>query len=270
MLPTQSPGSAYGFQLTLESQYYLNKSDLRLPMLDVRFERWSSLPAETSWRETSLGPNWTVRVSPDAAVACCCSDPPFSGDRVIHPGLGAVAVVTTLLLGGEAVHAGAVLTPDGAIGLLAERGGGKTTTLGYLATRLGLGVLTDDQLVIRDGLGHAGPRCLDLRPRAVAALDLHDRAAVVRGGDRHRFHLADVSLSAPLLGTVVLEWGDKVATHRVPPSERLGFLARHRTLPGQEGGRLLPLWLASLPMRRLTRPRGVEHLPSVARALLGG
>jgi len=263
-------GSAYGFRVQVaESQYYLNIGDRSLPPLNVRFEAWPP-PVIAGWFEIELGPKWLVQVSPPAREVRCYTDPPYTGDAIVHPGLGAAAVVATLHLGGEALHAGTVLTPDGAVGLLAEREGGKTTTLGYLATQSGLGVLTDDQLVIRDGVGHAGPRCLDLRAPAAEALGLRDHTTKVRGGERYRYRLPDVPLSAPIAGLVLLEWGDTVAIEPVPPSERLAHLGRHRTLPGQAGGRLLPLSLAALPMRRLTRPRGVEHLPAVARALLGG
>ena len=270
MTSNQLRGCAYGYRVDVNNREYLNVLASSLPCLDVEFEPWSPQPPGDGWRETVLGPSWALWMAPDALRVICRSDPPYDDDRVIHPGLAAASVVASLYGGGEALHAGAVCADDGAIALLAERGGGKTTTLGYLASRLGLGVLTDDQLVLRDHLLQAGPRCLDLRPEAADALDLRGSARQVRDAQRWRLRLDDVPLTAPLADLVLLEWGDDVRVERVPPGERLAFLGRHRTLPGSAGGRLMPLWLASLPMRRLTRPRGAEHLPAVARALLGG
>jgi len=82
----------------------------------------------------------------DASVLLCApsdrADP--SWWRVV---LDSVLFTVALLQGYEALHAGAIATPDGAIAIAAATGGGKSTLLAALLQR-GLALMADDVLVL--------------------------------------------------------------------------------------------------------------------------
>ena len=78
-------------------------------------------------------------------LACAPSDPADpSWWRVV---LDSVLFTVALLQGYEALHAGALATPDGAIAITAATGGGKSTLLSELLGR-GLELMADDVLVL--------------------------------------------------------------------------------------------------------------------------
>jgi hypothetical protein len=85
-------------------------------------------------------------LSADASVLGCAPTDP--GDpswwRVV---LDSVLFTVALLQGYEALHAGAVATPDGVIAITAASGGGKSTLLSELLGR-GLALMADDVLVL--------------------------------------------------------------------------------------------------------------------------
>jgi hypothetical protein len=257
---------AYGFRLDPElfGRRYLHAAPPGWPALEVRVGA-----APRGWREPFAGDGWAVRVRPDGAAVWWNGDAAHTPDTRVHPMLSLVACAATLERGGDCLHAGAVHTPDGVIAVLAPTGGGKTSTMAYLAFEAGLGVFTDDHLNLRDGLAHAGPGCLDLRPDAADRLDLRHRGEPVRAGGRVRLALTPPALlSAPVVRTVVLEWGDAERVDPVPPRERLSLLCAARTAPLVAGGLGVPLALAALPMRRVVRRRTFDRLPWTAQAVL--
>lgn len=85
--------------------------------------------------------------------------------------MDSVLFTVSLLRGHEALHAGAVATPDDAVAILAVSGAGKSTLLGQLV-REGHQLVTDDILALteKDGdvLAEPGPPLMTL-PRARAA-----------------------------------------------------------------------------------------------------
>lgn len=187
-------------------------------------------------------------------------------DVVAHPGLSGVATVFARWLGRSAFHGGAVLTGDGAWGLVGGAGAGKTSTLAVLAAS-GHRVLADD-LVVLDGLDVlSGPRTLDLRPSAAARLQGDFRLVSVRGGQRRRLVLASVAARVALRGWIHLAVARSLSVERIAAAERPGALAEHLAL------RLVPahpttfLDLASLPAYRLRRPLAWEAMPGVIAAL---
>jgi len=261
---------AYGFRLDprLFGRRYLHDAAPSWPSLSVTLG--TTLP-DDGWQETFSGEGWAVHLQPGKDAARWTGPQPPDRDGLIHPLLALVVCAVTLERGGDCLHAGAVLTPDGVVAVLAPAGGGKTTTMAWLALRAGLPVFTDDHLNVRDGMAHAGPRCLDLRPDAAAHLDLAGRSRQVRGDGRHRFELtAPTKLRAPVVRTVLLEWGSRLLARAVPPRERLGIVATHRTAQPVDGNLSVPLALAALPMMRLTRPQTFDGMPEVTRALLAG
>jgi hypothetical protein len=94
-------------------------------------------------------------LSADASVLQCAPADPVDSSwwRVV---LDSVLFTVALLQGYEALHAGAVATPDGVIAITAASGGGKSTLLSELLGR-GLALMADDVLVLagRGGMGEA-------------------------------------------------------------------------------------------------------------------
>jgi hypothetical protein len=85
-------------------------------------------------------------LSADASVLRCAPTDPDDPSwwRVV---LDSVLFTVALLRGYEALHAGAVATPDGVIAITAASGGGKSTLLSELLGR-GLPLMADDVLVL--------------------------------------------------------------------------------------------------------------------------
>jgi hypothetical protein len=85
-------------------------------------------------------------LSPDANVLQCAASDPAEPSwwRVV---LDSVLFTVALLRGYEALHAGAIATPDGVIAISAATGGGKSTLLAELLQR-GLALMADDVLVL--------------------------------------------------------------------------------------------------------------------------
>jgi hypothetical protein len=92
-------------------------------------------------------------LSADATILQCApslDDEPLWWRVVLDSVLFSVALIT----GYEALHAGAVATPAGALAITAAAGGGKSSLLAELARR-GLPLLSDDVVVLE--LGHGTP-----------------------------------------------------------------------------------------------------------------
>lgn len=209
-----------------------------------------------------------------AGTATRGASAPADPTALVHPFLAAVAAVHASWAGRAALHAGAILTRGGHAWLVAApSGGGKSTTLATLALT-GASVMTDDLAVVDPGgpAGPevlAGPRVVDLRPDAAAALEAP--LASVRHRSRHRLTLAAVPLRAPVAGVVHLEWvTDAVpALTALDPRGRAGSLTRPDlwAMPADPPDLLLAL--TALPAYVLRRPKGRDSVPATA-ALLAG
>ena len=189
-------------------------------------------------------------------------------EDLLHPYLAPAAALAHLWAGREALHGGAFATSAGAVALLAEKGGGKSTTLAWLAVKHRLPVLSDDLVVLRDGAVLSGPRCLDLRrTRTLDGLDL-DTARVVRSSERLRLSLPPTPSETPLIGSIVLRWGPRTRLETPTAADRLRELLPHRMYGDRLGGDPPALLqVAALPMLIVTRPRGEEGLREAALAL---
>lgn len=198
------------------------------------------------------------------------SPAPVSDRDLVHPGLWPAAAVFARWSGAETLHAGAFVSDRGAAwAVLGCGGSGKSSLLASLALA-GRQVLCDDLVVIDGGDCLAGPRCIDLRPRAAAALGVEDRVAWVRVTDRRRLRLASARGRVALRGLIHLAWADRVALERLAPNESLALLAAHRRVVGlgADLGHLLDL--AGLPTLRLLRPKSWSALSEAREALLAG
>lgn len=261
---------AYGYHVDPE---LFDPADLHPAPAD-----WSPLrttlagPVAAGWPAVIDGAGWAVHAAPDGqavhytGTAHGWDDP----DSRLHPLLSLLCLAATLVRRGDSLHASAVLTPDGVVAVLAPTGGGKTSTVAWLALHADVHAFTDDNLTVRGGLAHAGPRSLDLRPSAAAGLGVEHRTRVVRNSERRRLRLPPPPrVSAPVVRVVVLQWGDAVRVRPVPLRERMATLATQRTAQPVPGGLSVPLELAAVPMVTVSRPRTFDCMPEVAEAVLG-
>ncbi|MGH8883786.1 MAG: hypothetical protein ACRDYX_01150 [Egibacteraceae bacterium] len=199
-------------------------------------------------------------------VVFCMADPP-SDEEVVHPFLFAAAATMSRWLGRETFHSGAFVADGGAWAVLGAKGSGKSSTLGWLASR-DVVVLSDDLLVVDDGDALAGPSCIDLRPDAAACLGVGENLGVVGTRERWRLVTPKAPDRLPLRGWVFPAWDDEVALVPVPVAERLPRLMENLALrvPPLRPDRILDL--AALPCWALRRPRSWDSLdPAVDRLL---
>ncbi len=189
-------------------------------------------------------------------------------EDLLHPYLAPAAALAHLWSGNEALHAGAFATSAGAVALLAEKDGGKSTTLAWLADEHRLPVLSDDLVVVERGSILSGPRCLDLRRAGAGQLLNVDAAHRVRNAERLRITLPGAPAKAPLTATVVLRWGRRTRLDATRPADRPRELLPHRMYgPRLTGDPLAILELSALPMLILSRPRTSAGLRDAAIAL---
>ena len=184
----------------------------------------------------------------------------------IHPDLGHTAAVVARWSGNHCFHAGAVDFGAGALALFANKGGGKSSTLGFAHTA-GAEVLADDVVVITDDAVFAGPRSLDLRPDAARQLGLETLVGHFAGRERHRLALPPCRPETPLRGFVTLAWGDRVEAVKLPASARLARLIEGMTLRLEPRDPVALLKLTAVPAWVVTRPRSLDVLPEVAELL---
>lgn len=191
----------------------------------------------------------------------------LTDDEVVHPSLAPAASAAAWWAGGIALHAGGFVHDGGAWAVVGGREAGKSSLMAALALE-GVPVLADDALVVTPG-GHAcaGPRCVDLRPDAAAALG-PPAAVMARDGSRQRLTLGPVEPETPLRGWLTLDWGGTTAVETLPAAARYGTLMRRRLWGFRPRDPRLVLELTALPALRLVRPRRWDATPDAIQALL--
>jgi hypothetical protein len=192
---------------------------------------------------------------------------PMSPDELVHPGLAPIAAVTARWFGRQSFHAGAFATGTDVWGVLAEREGGKSTTLAWLASR-GHPIVCDDMLVLDGEDPFVGPRILDLRAEPAERLGLGDYRGQVGLRERWRVQLDEAPAKLRFRGWVFLSWGDDIAVEPIRAGDRLPRLAEHLGLrvPPARPDRLLEL--ATLPGWEFRRPRGWDRFDEAGSRLL--
>lgn len=196
------------------------------------------------------GPGGRVCLDPSGVRAVVPLIDGAPTDELVHPGLTAAAWLAARLRGDEVMHAGACVHGSGAWVVIGDHEHGKSTLLALLLG-LGIEILADDMVVIREGRACAGPRCLDLRPEAGHLLDM---GAPVRGGFKRRVSLPPIAAEYPVRGFVHLDWGEQLVLERLRPSERMGRLLAHTGTPPRRDPSDM-LRLSELPHYLLSRPR---------------
>jgi hypothetical protein len=221
-------------------------------------EHWPSLEVSFASAPTPSPGDIVMERGPGGRV---CLDPSGSHvvvpliagapiDELVHPGLTAAAWLAARLRGDEVMHAGACVHAGRAWVVIGDHEHGKSTLLALLLG-LGIEILADDMVVIREGRACAGPRCLDLRPEAGRLLDM---GVPVRGGFKRRVSLPPIAAEYPLHGFVHLDWGERLVLERLRPSERIGRLLAHTGTPPRRDPTDM-LRLSELPHYLLSRPR---------------
>lgn len=266
------PVGAYGFKINSEvdlSRWLIKAPDPWPSIhLDVQTGQPENLPEEDEvLEEVARFPfenGGLLTVDARSSSALLRSPNEVAPDALLHPGLALVAAVFSRWRLEESFHAGAFIKDGKAWGVCGDRGTGKSTLLATLARR-GIPVISDDLLVIRNGTGLAGPRCIDLREGNPA---IPVDAEPARYGDRSRILLAPCPPATPMGGWILLETANDVSISSIPPHERLKELAAHRywLLPTNAPAAFLDS--AVLPMYRLGRPHDWERQDEGIDALL--
>ena len=190
----------------------------------------------------------------------------LSDEAIIHPYLGLTAAFASRWLGRHVLHGGAFLLNGEAWGVIAEKAGGKSSTLAALH-EADVPVLTDDVLVLEGTTVFAGPRSIDLRESSAALLG-GEALGFLGTRERWRLRPGAVPPAVPLAGFVHLEWGDELLIEPLESRERLSRLIA-QSFPRPEASDALQLLeLAARPAWRLSRPNRLSLLEESMTRLL--
>jgi hypothetical protein len=182
--------------------------------------------------------------------------------------LDSVLFSVALLSGFEALHAGAVVTPSGALAVTGGPGAGKSTLIAELLGR-GLPLLSDDVVVLEAQqhgapLAHPGPPLMTLPEGAGAGLGVD--IDIGRAGDERWVAVPAHAQPAPLATLVALERrptpGTGVSLRRIdaPLATLIGALLGFPRLPERERARfeLASVLASHTALWRLRADPGVD------------
>jgi hypothetical protein len=235
------------------------------PMLTVVSEAVPTAPAESvlgpEHADLTLRTGGRLTIDRNAGTARYGLPRRLSGHELVHPYLAPAAAVMSHWLGRLTFHAGAYVSSGSTWAIVGEREAGKSSTLAALALD-GQQVVTDDLLVVDDGMAHVGPRSVDLREAGARRLGTGVPLGVVGARPRWRMKLPDDAPRLPLRGWVFLAWGDDFAARRLAATETLPRLSEQLTLQVPVGDPTQLLELAGLPAWELRRPREWQQLPA--------
>lgn len=157
------------------------------------------------------GERSVCHLSADATLLQCapCSDVEPLWWRVV---LDSVLFSVALIMGYEALHAGAVVTREGTVAIAAGAGGGKSTLLAELLRR-GHALLTDDIAVLGPQasdplLVHPGPPLMNISMNAVDGLG----SVVASGSEEDWVAVGTYPEAVPLAALVLLDRRPGLAT----------------------------------------------------------
>lgn len=215
-----------------------------------------------------LHPAGRLDLQRDSRRATLTMPEPPGDEALAHPYLAAVAAIAALWHGRLAFHGGAFGHRGRAWAVLGDKGDGKSSMLAALAAA-GVPVLADDLVVVDGGDVLAGPRCIDLREDAAAALGAGRPIGSAGGRERYRVALGPVPAAVPLGGWLTLGWADAVAVATPPAHERLPTLLDAMALQTMPSDPARYLDLAARPLLALRRPRDHGALAATVAAAIG-
>jgi HPr Serine kinase C-terminal domain len=244
---------------------------------------WSGAATPGSWRGTLRdGSELTIRRGRDGdllfgygeaarylldpqgvRLLCAPADPgSLAWQRVL---LSRVLPVVAIARGYEALHAAAVQTPAGVVGILGASGAGKSTLAAELVRR-GHRLVADDVLVVGRSaeavLAFPGGAHLSLEPGAEEGLGAQVIGEL--GGKIWAAVAAAATEAAPVVALFLLERGEgPVAAQELPPSP-LTLAPFMLGLPDDEGrdGARFSLYADLVAESRLIRLRGAASAPA--------
>jgi hypothetical protein len=193
---------------------------------------------------------------------------PLSPEELVHPFLAPVAGVCAHWHGRESIHGGGIALGDTVWGVVGDQHAGKSSLLAALAIA-GTDVVCDDVLVVDDREAFAGPRTVDLREDAAAALGVGDEIGLTGARERWRLQLEPLDRPLTLGGFVFTEWAEAIETRRLPASEALARLYRNRSIRVPPRDPAAFLQFSALPAWELRRPRTWSSMPETLELMLG-
>lgn len=259
---------AYGFVFAglEDSAEWLVESPGDWPVVAVRQQ--TTRPSTSTWigadrAEVVLLGGRSATVTRQPSSVTFMSPEPLPLRELVHPFLAAPASILAHWEGAEPLHAGAFVAADRAWLLVAERRGGKSSTLAALAER-GCTILTDDLAVVRGGRVYAGPRVLDLRDPRPDTADL----GVVGSRRRWRRALDAAPPSVRLGGAFILMWGPGEEVQTLTVTERLWALSAARAVRLLGTGTRERLALVAAPAWRVSRRRSHDSVDTAVDLIL--
>ena len=190
----------------------------------------------------------------------------YDDEALLHPMLSSAMAVSNRWLGRDSFHAGAFVLDDVAWVVIGDKGQGKSSLLGYLAT-VGVQVVADDLVIEESGRVFGGPAFVDLRPDAAKVLGVGRDVGVLGARPRVRLAVDTPQASYLLGGWIILRWGAELAVRRVPLAERLRMLYENRAVRRDPVDPRSYVRHGSLPFYELTRPKDWRVLPDTLNLL---
>jgi hypothetical protein len=210
-----------------------------------------------------------IEIDRDPGLATYMVAAALTPDELVHPFLAPVATIFSHWYGRESLHGGGIVLGEKVWGVVGGRLGGKSSLLAALAAR-GVDVVSDDVLVLEDFHALRGPRTVDLREDAAAALGLGEEIGVAGTRRRWRLKLPPLDRDLRLGGWVFTEWADDTELRRLPAADALVRLVGNRSISVPPRDPAVFLQLSALPAWELRRPRSWSALPGALEALLDG
>jgi hypothetical protein len=187
---------------------------------------------------------------------------------VVQPFLTTAAASIALHSGHQPFHAGAFSIDGAAWAILGEKEAGKSSTLA-LAADLGALIVTDDLLVVADGMALAGPRCIDLREETTRVVSGAIPLGTVGLRERWRKYLDSCPPTIPLAGFVLPTWGAD-GVQLMAPIARLQAIFECSSMRGiTMNDPSEYLRLTSLPVVTWSRPRTLSSALRSLKLLIG-
>ena len=184
----------------------------------------------------------------------------YDDEALLHPMLSSAMAISNRWLGRDSFHAGAFVLNDLSWVVIGDKGQGKSSLLGYLAT-VGVQVVADDLVIEESGRIFAGPAFVDLRPDAAMVLGVGRDVGVLGARPRVRLAVDIPRASYPLGGWIILGWSAELTLRRVPLAERLRMLYANRAVRRDPVDPRSYVRHGSLPFYELTRPKDWGVLP---------